>query len=380
MASVVAYCLFCMVFGWGSLLQSPDFTFRNPLELGPYLVLALVVAGCGVFFTKLFHATTRFFHGLSIPSYLKPVIGGGLTGIVGFFLPHTLAFGYGYAQKALTQEVAVSFLVSLAIGKMITTSFSIGSGGSGGLFGPSIVIGAALGGAVGQGFHQVLPEIVGSPGAFVVVGMAAFFAAVSNTPISTIIFVSEMTNSYHLLLPSLLVCSVAYLATRRWTLFKSQVWRRIDSPAHAGEFFVDVLQAITVRDVFDRIRKVAMIPENMPFADFRKHFSESDQHYFPVMDEHGKLARIFSINDIRSVLFSPGIGRLVVMKDIGTSDIITTAPSEDLNSVLKKFTVKNIDSLPVVRDDDSRELIGMLNRREVIAYYNQKVDEMKAVR
>jgi CIC family chloride channel protein len=379
MASVVAYCLFCMVFGWGSLLQSPDFIFRNPLELGPYLVLAVVVAGAGVFFIKLFHATARFFNGLRIPNYLKPAIGGALAGIVGFFLPHTLAFGYGYAQQALTDELAISFLLSLAIGKMVTTSFSIGSGGSGGLFGPSIVIGAALGGVVGLAFHQLLPEIVRAPGAFVVVGMAAFFAAVSNTPISTIIFVSEMTNSYHLLLPSLMACSVAYLATRRWTLFKSQVWRRIDSPAHSGEFFVDVLQTIMVRDVLDRVRKVAMIPENMPFADFRKHFSESDQHYFPVMDEHGKLSRIFSINDIRSVLFAPGIGQLVVMKDIGTADIITTAPSEDLNSVLKKFTVKNIDSLPVVRDDDPRELIGMLNRREVIAYYNQKVDEMKAM-
>jgi len=379
MASVVAYCLFCMVFGWGSLLESPDFIFRNPLELGPYLVLAFVVAGSGVFFIKLFHATTRFFLGLNIPNYLKPAIGGVLTGIIGFFLPHTLAFGYGYAQKALTQEVALTFLLSLAIGKMFTTSFSIGSGGSGGLFGPSIVIGAALGGGVGQLFHQVLPGVVGSPGAFVVVGMAGFFAAVSNTPISTIIFVSEMTNSYHLLLPSLLVCSVAYLATRRWTIFKSQVWRRIDSPAHSGEFFVDVLQTITVHNLLDRVRKVAMIPESMLFADFRKHFSETDQHYFPVMDEHGKLARIFSINDIRSVLFAPGIGNLVVMKGIGTSEIITASPSEDLNSVLKKFTVKNNDSLPVVSDDDARELIGMLNRREVIAVYNQRVQEMKAL-
>ncbi len=378
MASVVAYCLFCMVFGWGSLLQSPDFTFRNPLELGPYLALAFALAGAGAVFTQMFHATTRFFQGLNLPDYLKPAIGGVLTGAVGFFLPHTLAFGYGYAQKALTEEAAVPFLLSLAVGKMITTSFSIGSGGSGGLFGPSIVIGAAIGGAVGQSFHQVLPEIVGSPGAFVVVGMAGFFAAVSNTPISTIIFVSEMTNSYHLLLPSLLVCSVAYLATRRYTIFKSQAWRRIDSPAHAGEFFVDVLQTITVRDLLDRVRKVAMIPENMLFADFRKHFAETEQHYFPVMDADGKLSRIFSINDIRSVLFAPGIGKLVVMKDIGTADIIAASPSEDLNSVLKKFTVKNIDSLPVVQDDDARALIGLLSRREVIAYYNRRVEEMKA--
>jgi chloride channel protein, CIC family len=378
-ASVVAYCLFCMVFGWGSLLQSPDFTFRNPLELGPYLALAVTLAGAGVVFIQMFHAATRFFHELNLPNYLKPAIGGVLTGIAGFFLPHTLAFGYGYAQMALSGEVAISFLLSLAIGKMITTSFSIGSGGSGGMFGPSIVIGAALGGAVGQAFHRLLPGIVEAPGSFVVVGMAGFFAAVSNTPISTIIFVSEMTNSYHLLLPSLLVCSVAYLATRRWTIFKSQVWRRIDSPAHAGEFFVDVLQAITVRDLLDRVRKVAMIPESMPFAEFKKHFAETEQHYFPVMDEHGKLSRIFSVNDIRSVLFAPGIGQLVVMKDIGTAEIITASPSEDLNSVLKKFTVKNIDSLPVVSDDDPGELIGLLSRREVIAYYNRRVEEMKAM-
>jgi CIC family chloride channel protein len=378
-ASVVAYCLFCVVFGWGSLLESPDFVFRNPLELGPYIVLALAVAGGGVFFIKLFHGTARFFHTLDIPNYLKPAIGGGLTGIIGFFLPQTLAIGYGYAQEALTHEVAWPFLLSLAIGKMFTASFSIGSGGSGGLFGPSVVIGAALGGLVGQLFHQLIPGVVGSSGAFVVVGMAGFFAAVSNTPISTVIFVSEMTNSYHLLLPSLLVCSTAYLATRRWTIFKSQVWRRIDSPAHAGEFFVDVLQTIKVQDVLDRVRKVTMIPESMPFAEFKKHFAETEQHYYPVMDRHGKLSRIFSVNDVRGVLFAPGIGRLVVMKDIGTSDIIATSPSEDLNSVLKKFTVKNIDSLPVVRDDDPRELIGMLNRREVIACYNQRIQDIKSL-
>jgi len=379
MASVVAYCLFCTVYGWGSLLEAPSFAFRNPLELGPYLVLALVVAGSGVFFIKVFHATARLFRRLKVPNHFKPAIGGALTGIVGFFLPHTLAFGYGYAQQALNQEVAVPFLLSLAIGKIFTTSFSIGSGGSGGLFGPSIIIGAALGGVVGQLFQHMIPGVVGSPGAFVVVGMAGFFAAVSNTPISTIIFVSEMTNSYHLLLPSLLVCSVAYLSTRRWTIFESQVRRRIDSPAHAGEFFIDVLQTIKVRDVLDRVRKVVMIPEEMSFAEFRKHFAETDQHYFPVMNREGKLTGIFSINDVRSVLFSAGIGQLVVMKDIATSDIITTTPSEDLNSVLKKFTVKNIDSLPVVADEDHRDLIGLLNRREVIAYYNERVEEMKAL-
>jgi CIC family chloride channel protein len=122
-----------------------------------------------------------------------------------------------------------------------------------------------------------------------------------------------------------------------------------------------------------------MIPESMPFAEFKKHFSETEQHYFPVMEQQGKLSRIFSVNDVRGVLVAPGIGQLVVMKDIGTSQIITALPSEDLNSVLKKFTVNNIDSLPVVRDEDPRKLTGMLNPREVITYYNQRVQDMTVV-
>ncbi|RJQ55256.1 MAG: chloride channel protein [Desulfobacteraceae bacterium] len=376
--SVVAYCLFCLVFGWESLFQSPDFRFGNALELGPYLVLALVLVATGAFYVKSFYGIMGIFKSLRVPDFLKPALGGLFTGIIGFFLPQTLAFGYGYAQKALLSELTIPFLLLLALGKILTTSFSIGSGGSGGVFGPSIVIGGAMGGVVGQLFHEVIPNVVTQPGAFVVVGMAGFFTAVSNTPISTIIFVSEMTGSYHLLLPSLLVCSVSYLAARRWNIFRSQVRGRMDSPAHAGEFFVDVLQAIRVKDLMHLVKNVDLIPADMTFVEFKKYFSQTKQHYFPVMGGNGKLIGIFSSTDIRGVLFSEEIEHLVVMEDICTSDIIVTTPSEDLNAVLKKFTVKNIDSLPVVSENDPGVLTGMLNRREVIAFYNQKVGEMKA--
>jgi CIC family chloride channel protein len=377
-SSVVAYCIFCMVRGWGSLFRAPDFAFRNPVELGPYLVLALVLVAAGILYVKSFYGVADIFHRIKLPRALKPALGGLLTGMIGFLWPQTLSFGYGFLQQALNGELSVAFLAVLSIGKIFTTSFSIGSGGSGGVFGPAMVIGGAIGGAVGLLFHQLMPTVVTAPGAFIIVGMAGFFTSVSNTPISTIIIVSEMTGSYHLLLPSLLVCSVAYAASRPWTIFRSQVANRLDSPAHAGEFYVDLLEAIRVKDLMNDVRKVMMIPESMPFGDFKKYFSETDQHYFPVMDQNGKLSGIFSVNDVRGVLFAPGIGQLVVMKDIGTSTIITTSPAEDLNTVLKKFTVKNIDSLPVVCDEDPRELIGMLNRREVIAYYNRRVKAMKA--
>lgn len=377
-SSVVAYCVFCLVFGWGSLFETRAFSFNNPLQLGPYLALALVLVPFSFIYVKAFYGTFDLFQSLKrIPNHIKPAIGGMLTGLVGFFWPHCLAFGYGFAQMALNNELSTAFLLTLAIGKIATTSFTIGSGGSGGVFGPSIVIGGALGGAVGRIFDMLFPGLFLEPGAFVVVGMAGFFTAVSNTPISTIIFVSEMTNSYHLLLPSLLVCSVCMLGSRRWTIYQCQVRSRIDSPAHAGDFFVDVLQAFHVRDLMHRIRDVRPVPQDMPFQEFKDYFSQTTQQYFPVMDASGRLSGIFSINDVRGVLFAPEIEHLVVMKDIGTSDIIKTSPSEDLNTVLRKFTTKNIDSLPVVSDEDAGKLIGMLNRREVIAFYNQKVAEMK---
>lgn len=378
-SSVVAYCLFCLVFGWGTLFESPPFKFQNPLELGPYLVLALVLVLTGIFYVKAFYGITRLFRRIPVPNHIKPAIGGLCTGAIGFFFPWTLAFGYGYAQQALYNELSVGFLLTLALGKVLTTSFSIGSGGSGGVFGPSVVIGGAMGGVVGLIGHQLMPSVVTEPGAFVVVGMAGFFTAVSNTPISTIIFVSEMTNSYHLLLPSLLVCSVAYLASQRWTIYEKQVKNRFASPAHSGEFFVDVLQTIRVKDLMHVVQKVNLIPENMPFLDFKRFFSRTKQHYFPVMDQRGRLTGIFSSTDIRGVLFSQEIEHLVVMKDICTSDIIVTHPGEDLNTVLQKFTTKNIDSLPVVQEDDFGVLLGMLNRREVITFYNGRIQKMKGL-
>ena len=376
-SSVVAYCIFCLVFGWGSLFDSPGFKFQNPLELGPYVVLAAVLVITGIFYVKAFYGVTDFFRKLNIPNHIKPAIGGLITGIIGFFLPYTLAFGYGYAQKAIFNELSISILLALAIGKILTTSFSIGSGGSGGVFGPSIVIGGAMGGVVGKLFHLLIPGVVTTPGTFVIVGMAGFFTAVSNTPISTIIFVSEMTNSYHLLLPSLLVCSICYLLSRRWTIFNNQVTSRVDSPAHAGEFMMDILQTMKVADLNYLIKKTIYVNENMPFSKFKKTFSSTKQHYFPVRNKENRFCGIFSSTDIREVIFTIHIEDLVVMRDIMVSDIIVTTPAEDLNTVLLKLTQKNIDALPVVQEDDHGVLIGMLYRRDVIAHYNRRIYEIR---
>ncbi|MCK5695835.1 MAG: chloride channel protein [Desulfobacula sp.] len=377
-SSVVAYCTFCLVFGWGSLFDSPDFIFQNPLELGPYLVLAGVLVLTAIFYIKIFYGVIDLFKKFSIPNHFKPAVGGLITGIIGFFLPYTLSFGYDIAQQAIFNQVAIPTLIALAIGKIFTTSFSIGSGGSGGVFGPSIVIGGAMGGAVGKLFHLIIPSIVTAPSSFVIVGMAGFFAAASNTPISTIIFISEMTNSYHLLLPSLMVCSICYLLCQRWTIFENQVKSRIDSPAHAGEFMMDILQTIKVGNLRHLIKEVRCVNEDMPFSEFKKIFSSTKQHYFPVINTKGNLSGIFSSNDIREIIFTIHIEQLVVMKDIMVSELIRTTPSEDLNTVLLKLTQKNIDALPVMEEDDSESLIGLIYRRDIISHYNDHIKTIKA--
>ncbi len=376
-SSVVAYCLFCMVFGWGSLFSAPAYNFTNPAELGPYIVLAAVLSGVSYIYVKTFYGVEHLFANLRMPLHLKPAVGGLCTGIIGFFLPETLSFGYGVLQQAIYNELGLLMLLGVAFGKILTTSFTISSGGSGGVFGPSVVIGGALGGAVGQIFHALAPGLISAPETMVILGMAGFFTAVSSTPISTIIFVAEMTSSYQMMLPALLVCLLCYQLSTRWTIYRQQLKNRASSPAHAGEFFVDILKQYKVRDLQEHIKPVSTVLESMKLSDFKNFFTRTNQQYFPVVNEQGSLKGIFSNTDIRRILFDTAMNELVVAKDIATAKIILTTLDEDMDEVMKKFTIKNNESLPVVDANAPDKLLGMLRRKEVIAFYNEKVDEMR---
>jgi len=377
LSSVVAYCIFCMFFGWGNLFRAPQMAFSNPLALGPYTVLAVVLAAVGWLYVTSFHRITAFFRSLRIPRHLRPALGGMAVGVIGFWLPQTLGFGYGFVQMALDGDASLWLLGTVCFGKILTTSLTIGSGGSGGVFGPSVVIGGAAGALVGIFFNHFMPSVVPQPAAFVLVGMAGFFTGVSNTPISTIIFISEMSNSYQLLLPSLLVCSLTYLLSKRWTIYTAQVDGPVDSPAHAGTLFVDVLQTLKVKELQDRLTPPCFIPQDMTLARFKERFRATKEHYFPVVDGDERMIGIFSVNDVREFLFEPGLDSLVVMSELGTTDVISTTLDEDLNSVFSKVTLKNIDSIPVVRDDDPNIVLGMLSRRTIIDFYNKRLATLR---
>jgi chloride channel protein, CIC family len=392
-ASTIAYSVFCFslpeqyrflpLFG-GDL----EFDFKSPLELIPYALLALVLVGAGVLYIKTFYWTHATFAKIRLPSYVKASIGALLAGVVGLLLFYVggqdqdllavLGGGYGVLQTAFSdnEKIAVTTLMAVALVKIVTTSLTISSGGSGGVFGPSMVIGGCVGGAVGKLFHHFWPTLVAQPAAFAVVGMAGFFAGCARAPFSTILMVTEMTGSYRLLLPAMWVSTLCFLLMRRWSLYEKQVPTRLESPAHRGDFIVDVLEGMRVEDVFQR-RKIRMIHEGTSLNDIVHLLAETSQRYFPVVDEEEKLLGIFSAEDVRSYLYDDTIWEIANARDVMNTRVITVTPEDDLNTALTRFTALNVDELPVVLKEDHQKILGFVRRKETIAAYNRRRLEHK---
>jgi CIC family chloride channel protein len=291
-----------------------------------------------------------------------------------------LSTGYSELQVAMenAQTQGIMLLLAIALIKIVTTSLTIGSGGSGGVFGPSMVIGGCLGGAVGVFFHNLWPELVPNPEVFAIVGMAGFFAGCAHAPISTVIMVSELTGDYKLLIPTMWVCTLCFILCRRWRLYEKQVPSRLESPAHRGDFIVDLLEGIKVADVPLTQRQTVI--ESMSLKTILQLLPNSRQNYFPVLDDNGGLVGIYSTDDIRSYLYNEAIWELAVARDIMTTNLLTIAPEDDLNMAMRRFTELNLDELPVMNPKDaSRKLIGMLRRKDAIALYNRRLAEQKQV-
>ncbi len=396
-SSAVAYSVFCL---WlpPSLrfvpLFGPNISYGidSPLELLPYGAMAILLALAGVLYIKTFYGVHALFKKLPILPHLRPMIGAALTGLVGVGLwiafDHNhdalavLGSGYGLLQKLFGPEASVGpmLLITVALVKILTTSLTISSGGSGGVFGPSMVIGGCLGGAIGMVFHELWPGLVQHPQAFAIVGMAGFFSGCARAPLSTVLMVSEMTGGYSLLLPTLWVSTLTFLLGRRWTLYIKQVPTRLDSPAHRGDFFVDVLEGIKVDNVFKRAPSLKLIHEGTTLDDIVHALAESIQRYFPVVDANGKLVGIFSEEDVRGYLYDDTIWQIANARDVMNGNVVTVTPDDDLNTALGKFTATNVDELPVVAADDRQHLIGIITRKDVIAAYNLRRLEHEKMR
>ena len=237
-ASTVAYTIFAYFFGWGALFPMPAaVAYSNGLRLFPYFVLALVITFGVRFYISCFNSIERSFGEMRCPGWIKVVLGGLVTGAIGFFIPPVLGTSYPVILQTLSAEAvgpfAGFFLLAIFFAKTVATSFTVGSGGSGGVFAPAIVCGGALGGAVGMTFARLLPASWGvHPAAFALVGMAGFLASAIRTPLTAIVMVAEISGNHQLLVPAMWVCGIAFWLNNGWTLYRSQVHSRESSPVH----------------------------------------------------------------------------------------------------------------------------------------------------
>jgi CIC family chloride channel protein len=231
---------------------------------------------------------------------------------------------------------------------------------------------------VGLWLQSVFPTLEIEPEACAVVGMAGFFSGVGRAPISTIIMVRAMTGDFGLLVPTMLVSTLTFVTCRQFRLYQKQVPTRLESKAHRGDFIIDVLEGLRVRDVYARDRKITMIREDASLDEIVHRLAAGSQHYFPVVNKDGKMVGIFTDDDVRSYLYDDTLWRLAIASDLMLTNFVKVRPDDDLNTALKHYTSLNVDELPIIDPQDSGKLLGMLRRKDVIGAYNKRLAEHKA--
>ena len=385
-ASVISYCVFGLYSGWQPLFTIPDLTFTNPWQLGPYLLLALFMVLLAMLYTRTFYGCKRLFERLPILPHFRPAIGALLTGLVAVllyvFASYTLkgppqqvlavlAFGYSAIQDAVMQDTHVGALVLLliALGKIATTGLTIGSGGSGGVFGPSMVIGGCGGGALGIALHNLWPALVPHPAAFVIVGMAGFFAAAAKTPFSTLIIVSEMTGGYSLLLPSLWVCTLSFILSDQQSIYASQVENRSRSPAHQGSYIREVLAEVCVRTFLSPDQPVVTLRAHEPLAKVIDRLDSVPFPVLPVVDGDSRLLGVVNLEEVHLASQEPTLQPFILAADLMRSDIRPLTPDDTLDRALELFIENDLLALPVVNDLEQRRVIGIVRRFEIASAY-----------
>ncbi|NRA37266.1 MAG: chloride channel protein [Planctomycetes bacterium] len=417
-AAVTAFCVFGLIesalIGQGGtglfiIPHDMEFAASDMLQLGAYACIALLVTVMMSVFRRLHTWVERMFLSLPIPDLCKPACGMLIVGLLAIVLwssissnmsihhdAHAslavLGSGYGFIQETFNMSnidpqqsmYVVAVLLIVAVGKMLTSVFTIGSGGSGGLFGPSMVIGGCLGGSIGFLLPSLsLGVFAPPPAACMVMGMASALTVSFKTPLAALIMVSELTGGYELLLPAMWVCSLSFMFGGRRGLVPTQVPSQMHSSAHRGHFFTDVLAGIRVDKVFQKDREVHVLHPESTLDDCKKLVTDTHQNVYPVVDNDDRLTGIFSMNDLRAFLYDESLGLVMVAQDIATTDIVSIRMEDSLATTMRRFTELNVEDLPIVRTCEESNLdsfVGLLSRREVISHYNKVVEEMRTMR
>jgi CIC family chloride channel protein len=375
-SSVIAAVLAHAFLGDTQSFVIPAYEFVSAWEIPVYAVLGIAAGLVAIVFIYVLYKSEDIFDSWKFPPYLKPVVGGLFIGLIGLYSLDLFGVGYGGVEKALLGNIALSTLLIMGVLKIFATSITIGSGGSGGIFAPSLFMGAMFGGAFGEIANRLFPTIATPSGAYAVVGMAAVFAGAARAPITAIIIIFEMTRDYEVILPLMLAVVISTIVARQInpeTIYTTKIRREgVDLQSYED---VDLMRSIKVERAMTR--NFPTVSPDMPVAALMSKLSRSGHHGFPVVDEDGRLFGVVTLSDIEATIKGEGEDNKeeLHVSDIAVKSPIVAYPDQSLYEVLLQLGARDVGRIPVVDRTDRTRLLGVLRRHDIINAYRQKLGE-----
>jgi CIC family chloride channel protein len=357
-ASVIATLTVRGFLGPGPLYEIPTFRLNGNWEIVPYLVLGLGAGLLAPWFVRLLRASERWAGRISTPVYLKMCVGGLIVGAVAVFYPQVCGNGYSVVNGILRGEWLWQTLAVILVFKVLATTATFGSGAVGGVFTPTLFIGAALGFLFGTGTRHLTGSVVVNPSAFALVGMGAFLAAASHAPIMAIIMIFELTLDYQIILPLMLACVVAYYTSVK--IEKRSIYAEALKRKGAGDYGKQLAE-LHVRDLMKP--KPLTISRTTGFSEVAEKFIATRFNYLYVADD-GRFVGAVSLHDIKNYLNTPELAKVVIAGDLLRDSFPVVRPDASLIEALEHFSQHDGERLPVVSHD--RQLIGTIAKTDVI--------------
>jgi chloride channel protein, CIC family len=342
-----------------TLYTVPAFTLHSLWEIGPFVVLGALAGIVAPWFLRSLRTAERWFAATSLPVPARLALGGLVVGGLAVWVPEVCGNGYSVVLAILNGHLVWQTLVLVFVCKWLATAASFGSGAPGGVFTPTLFVGAALGYLFGFGVHQVWPQGAADPGAFALVGMGALLAAASHAPVMAIIMLFEMTLSYDIIMPLMLSSVVAYYTARGIednSLYSEALKKK------AAEAPAPVVLPGTVADLQ---REVSSVHLTDHFEDIAKRFLETRHEEIYVTDGAGKYAGVISLHDIKPHLHDETVATLVIAEDLRRDDVPQVTPGATLGDALRLFAQHSGQTLPVVEPGDGR-LTGILVKNDLL--------------
>nr|MBN2277156.1 chloride channel protein [candidate division Zixibacteria bacterium] len=374
LSSVLASVLTRTFLGDHPAFDVPSYSLVSAWEMPLYMILGGVCGVVAVLFTVSLGKAEDLFEKIKVNGMLKPAIGGLLLGIIGVYYPQIFADGYETIKLTLYGNMIVWLTLLLIFLKIIATSLTLGSGNSGGIFAPSLFIGAVAGGTFGFFAHSLFPMVTATEGAYALVGMAALVAGTTHAPITAILIIFEMTSDYRIILPLMVAVVFSTLVARHIyepSIYTMKLIRR--GIILKGGRDTAVLKGSRVAEIMDE--KFDTIPADTPMAHILDRIAGSRGTTHMVTDSTGRFVGILSFQDVLGILSEHTLDYLVIAKDVATTDYLTVFPDEDLDTALRKMSVKDYKLLPVVNRNDPTIILGVLRREDLFHYYNKKLLE-----